>query len=82
MKVRVIRDGLPGEIPKERIREALDSAHVRRQDSGGWEVKTLGMRGSKKTFSSKEEAISYGHQLSHRGVAVHEGGRVRVIRAD
>ncbi len=83
MKRRTIKLTPPGTLSRSQIREAVQAAHIRAEDSGVWEVRTLGTGGQTKRFPTRKAAVTYARKISAvSAVVVHDGnGAVKVPRA-
>jgi len=74
VKVRSIKRTPTGRYSRETVRMLVRAVHVlETEPGGGWEVRTLGVKGSSKRFEAKAPAIEYAFRLKGHGkVIVHQ----------
>ena len=84
MKMRSIKRSPSGSCSRSKVRTVIQAVHVLETAPGGWEVRTLGEKGSMKRFEAKASALEYALAAKPRAtVLVHQRQpkKVTVARA-
>lgn len=84
MEMRSIKRSPSGSCSRSKVRTVIQAVHVLETDPDGWEVRTLGEKGSRKRFEAKAAALEYALAAKPRAtVLVHQRQpkKVTVARA-